>query len=254
MFFLDLVAGFESLCASDIASTGTPLTVFARPSGAGSFDSLFRSEGSLFARNNSLFMFAGNSIPTAWNDYGVPAARVSAGRESREFPCIFPANQGTDPGDEFAPDPPHRLSVCLRGDFRPPPTFRPRSVRDSAGFGACGFAQVNQRRQGSRPDDGVPRVYLRGQVQRSACARDSPVPNSANAYRGWKCHLLMKSTTEEIPAPTEERLKRAIPARTRERLMQGKFESGEGLATFRESVGLTPVDFARAIDVRHFDN
>ena len=64
----------------------------------------------------------------------------------------------------------------------------------------------------------------------------------------------MKSMTEEIPAPTEERLKRAIPARTRERLMQGKFESGEDLATFRESVGLTPVDFARAIDVRHFDN
>ena len=53
----------------------------------------------------------------------------------------------------------------------------------------------------------------------------------------------------EIPELTEEQLKRAIPARLRKRLMQGKFESGEDIAALRAFVGLTQTDFARAIEI-----
>ena len=53
----------------------------------------------------------------------------------------------------------------------------------------------------------------------------------------------------EIPELTEEQLKRAIPARLRRRLMQGKFESGEDIAALRAFVGLTQTDFARAIEI-----
>ena len=53
----------------------------------------------------------------------------------------------------------------------------------------------------------------------------------------------------EVPELTEEQLKRAIPARLRKRLMQGKFESGEDIAALRTFVGLTQTDFARAIEI-----
>ncbi len=53
----------------------------------------------------------------------------------------------------------------------------------------------------------------------------------------------------EIPELTEEQLKRAIPARLRKRLMQGKFETGEDIAALRAFVGLTQTDFAQAIEI-----
>ena len=53
----------------------------------------------------------------------------------------------------------------------------------------------------------------------------------------------------EIPELTEEQLERAIPARLRKRLMQGKFESGEDIAALRAFVGLTQIDFAQAIEI-----
>ena len=51
----------------------------------------------------------------------------------------------------------------------------------------------------------------------------------------------------EISELTEQQLERAIPARLRKRLMQGRFESGEDIVALRRFVGLTQVDFARAI-------
>jgi putative transcriptional regulator len=53
----------------------------------------------------------------------------------------------------------------------------------------------------------------------------------------------------DIPELTEEQLKRAIPARVRRRLMQGRFESGEDIAALRSFVGLTQAEFARAIEI-----
>ena len=53
----------------------------------------------------------------------------------------------------------------------------------------------------------------------------------------------------EISELTEEQLEKAIPARLRKRLMQGRFESGEDIAALRRFVGLTQVDFARAIEI-----
>ena len=53
----------------------------------------------------------------------------------------------------------------------------------------------------------------------------------------------------DIPELTEEQLKRAIPARLRKRLVQGRFESGEDIAALRNFVGLTQLEFARAIEI-----
>lgn len=53
----------------------------------------------------------------------------------------------------------------------------------------------------------------------------------------------------EIPELTDEQLRRAIPARQRKRLMQGRFESGEDIAALRSFIGLTQADFATAIGI-----
>ncbi len=53
----------------------------------------------------------------------------------------------------------------------------------------------------------------------------------------------------DIPELTDEQMKRAIAARTRKRLMQGLFESGEDIAALRVFVGLTQAEFARAIEI-----
>lgn len=53
----------------------------------------------------------------------------------------------------------------------------------------------------------------------------------------------------DIPELTEEQFERAIPARLRRRLMQGRFESGDDIAALRGFVGLTQAQFARAIAI-----
>ena len=53
----------------------------------------------------------------------------------------------------------------------------------------------------------------------------------------------------EIAELTDEQLERAIPARLRNRLIQGRFESGEDIAALRSFVGLTQAEFARAIEI-----
>ena len=53
----------------------------------------------------------------------------------------------------------------------------------------------------------------------------------------------------DIPELTEDQLKRAIPARLRRRLMQGRFESGADVAALRRFIGLTQTDFARAVEI-----
>jgi len=53
----------------------------------------------------------------------------------------------------------------------------------------------------------------------------------------------------DMPELTTEQLARAIPARVRKRLMQGKFQSGEDVAALRKFVGLTQAEFARAMGI-----
>ena len=53
----------------------------------------------------------------------------------------------------------------------------------------------------------------------------------------------------KIPELTEEQLERSIPLRLRQRLMKGRFESGEDIAALRRFVGLTQAEFARAIEI-----
>lgn len=53
----------------------------------------------------------------------------------------------------------------------------------------------------------------------------------------------------EIPELTEEQFARALPARTRERFMVGRFESGEDISALRRFVGLTQEQFALAMGI-----
>lgn len=53
----------------------------------------------------------------------------------------------------------------------------------------------------------------------------------------------------EIPELTSRQLARAIPAHVRRRLMRGRFESEEDFAALRRFVGLTQVQFARALGI-----
>lgn len=48
---------------------------------------------------------------------------------------------------------------------------------------------------------------------------------------------------------TDEQLDKAIPARLRQRLKQGRFESGEDVSMLRRFVGLTQTDFAKAVEI-----
>src|SRR5574342_1030750 len=53
----------------------------------------------------------------------------------------------------------------------------------------------------------------------------------------------------DIPELTGRDFARAIPARLRKRLIQGKFESGADIAALRRFVGLTQVQFANAMAI-----
>ena len=53
----------------------------------------------------------------------------------------------------------------------------------------------------------------------------------------------------DIPDLTDEQLERAIPARLRKRLMDGRFETGGDVAALRRFVGLTQEEFARAVGI-----
>jgi putative transcriptional regulator len=53
----------------------------------------------------------------------------------------------------------------------------------------------------------------------------------------------------KIPELTDAQLARAIPARVRKRIMQGRFESGEDIAALRTFIGLTQAEFAKAIEI-----
>ena len=53
----------------------------------------------------------------------------------------------------------------------------------------------------------------------------------------------------DIPELTAKQLARAIPARVRKRLIQGRFESGDDIAALRRFVGLTQTSFARAMGI-----
>lgn len=53
----------------------------------------------------------------------------------------------------------------------------------------------------------------------------------------------------DIPELESDQLERAISARRRKRLMQGKFETGEDVSALRRFVGLTQAEFARAMGI-----
>ena len=53
----------------------------------------------------------------------------------------------------------------------------------------------------------------------------------------------------DVPELTAADFAKAIPARVRKRLMQGRFESGSDISALRRFVGLTQTSFARAMGI-----
>lgn len=53
----------------------------------------------------------------------------------------------------------------------------------------------------------------------------------------------------DIPELTPQQFARAIPARTRKRLLSGHIESGEDIVALRRFVGLTQARFANAMGI-----
>ena len=53
----------------------------------------------------------------------------------------------------------------------------------------------------------------------------------------------------DIPELTNEQFKRAMPARLRKKLVEGRFDSGKDIASLREFIGLTQTEFARAMQI-----
>jgi DNA-binding transcriptional regulator YiaG len=51
------------------------------------------------------------------------------------------------------------------------------------------------------------------------------------------------------PELTEQDFARAIPARIRRRLIEGRFDSGDDVAALRRFVGLSQTQFARALGI-----
>jgi DNA-binding transcriptional regulator YiaG len=57
------------------------------------------------------------------------------------------------------------------------------------------------------------------------------------------------SMNDDIPELTAAQLARAIPASLRRRLMAGDIRSGDDIAALRRFVGLSQVQFARAVGI-----
>ena len=53
----------------------------------------------------------------------------------------------------------------------------------------------------------------------------------------------------EMPELTQAQFARAIPARVRKRLVEGRFESGEDVAMLRRFVGMTQAQLAQAMGI-----
>jgi len=53
----------------------------------------------------------------------------------------------------------------------------------------------------------------------------------------------------DIPEISDAQFERAIPARTRARMIRGNFSSGKDVAALRRFIGLSQTDFARAMEI-----
>jgi len=97
---------------------------------------------SLFVEINSLFTIIGNPSLPAWKCSRISALVPPGTPSLREFPCIFPVDQGNDRGDEFASGLPaplsslwvQRLPAWIRGWIRKSPRIRGVLAVEVVGF------------------------------------------------------------------------------------------------------------------------
>ena len=100
---------------------------------------------------NSLFPKAGNTPGGTPKSNPITEAASPGPPDFGVFPCIFPANQGSAPRDEFATDCTHRHSVCCCRDYPPSSKIRSGNSRDSAGFWRSGSRASEPETAGSGP-------------------------------------------------------------------------------------------------------
>jgi hypothetical protein len=100
---------------------------------------------------NSLFPKSGNTPGGAPKSDQITEAASPGSPDFGVFPCIFPANQGFAPRDEFATDCTLRHPVCCCRDFPPSSRNRSRNSRDSAGFWRSGASASEPETAASEP-------------------------------------------------------------------------------------------------------
>jgi hypothetical protein len=128
---------------------------------------------------HSLFLITGNLSLWRRKRWGILDQIAPGESDIDKFPCIFPVEQGSAPGDEFATDWFHRHSVCGRGDFRRASRDGPGNLRDSAGLGRSVLADPNRRLWVPGLEDASARVFLCCRVGRFGFAFDSPQRRAA---------------------------------------------------------------------------
>ncbi len=100
----------------------TAQVLIAKPTGTGwhhrrSLEAVSPAAISLLVEMDSLLLIAGNPSLLPRKDRGISDLIRFEKSQIGEIPCIFPAKQGSVPRDEFAPDSPHRHSVCHSREF-----------------------------------------------------------------------------------------------------------------------------------------
>ncbi len=110
---------------------------------------------------SSLFLITGNLSLRLRKGFGISALNPPGGSSFEGFPCIFPVDQGPDRRDEFAPDCPHRHTVCRCGDFPRALGHSLRNPRDSAGSWPSNPRVSEPETSGSGPGrHRIPRLSL----------------------------------------------------------------------------------------------
>ena len=123
---------------------------------------------------HSLFLITGNLSLWRWKRWGILDQIAPGGSDIDKFPCIFPIEQGSAPGDAFATDWILRHSVCVRGDAAAWSAIHPPKLRGFAGFWGSALANPNRRLRVPGLEGAAVGVCLCCQVGRFGFAPDSP--------------------------------------------------------------------------------
>jgi hypothetical protein len=190
---------------------------------------------------HSLFLITRNLSLWRRKRWGILDQIAHGESDIDKFPCIFPIEQGSAPGDEFAPNWFHRHLVCSRGDFRCAARVRPRNSRDSAGIGRWARVHPNRRLRVPGLEDAAVGVRLCCLVGRFGFA----LPNHPE-FAGGSNHLkdgVMANTNKFSREIRERTVRTAFEHR-------GEYASGcEAMASIASKISCT-AETLRSVMIR----